>query len=241
MLAAPVGALRFAGEATSAEAPATAHGALLSGIRAADEIAEQIGGDAETVLVVGAGLAGLAAARALLDYGYQVVVVEGRDRLGGRTHTIDLDGYPADLGASWIHGVEGNPLVDLARDAGSAPLAFDYDNEVGAPEDAEQYLDELYAAAEDSEDPEHTALSTLVAALAPEGADSVTSWLLATEVAAEFGADPEQLAVAALDEGADMEGGDAVLARGYQPLVDSFADGPRRSSRLGSSHRRVGG
>ena len=111
-LAAPVGRLHLAGEATSSEAPATTHGALASGLRAAEEVAE-IGG---SVVVIGAGFAGLAAARALVDEGLEVIVVEARDRLGGRAHTIDLAGTPADLGPSWVHGVSDNLVADLAAE-----------------------------------------------------------------------------------------------------------------------------
>src|SRR3954467_600862 len=63
-------------------------------------------------LVLGAGIAGLAAARALRSRGHQVVVLEARDRIGGRCHTKDK----IDLGAHWIHGTEGNPITALARE-----------------------------------------------------------------------------------------------------------------------------
>ncbi|OII31646.1 hypothetical protein BIU98_07720 [Curtobacterium sp. MMLR14_010] len=66
------------------------------------------------VIVVGAGIAGLATARALALRGASVVVLEARDRIGGRTWTDDTLGVPVDLGASWIHGVDGNPLWSLA-------------------------------------------------------------------------------------------------------------------------------
>src|SRR5690349_12431356 len=71
------------------------------------------------VLVVGAGMAGLAAARALTDRGLEVVVIEGRDRIGGRVETRN----GVDLGAHWIHGTEGNPLTNLARQL-SVPTLF---------------------------------------------------------------------------------------------------------------------
>lgn len=72
------------------------------------------------VLVVGAGIAGLAAAQRLLQAGAQVTVLEARDRIGGRIWTSQQwPDAPMDLGASWIHGTEGNPLTDLARQAGA--------------------------------------------------------------------------------------------------------------------------
>ena len=65
----------------------------------------------ERVVVVGAGMAGLVAARLLHDSGFDVTVLEARDRLGGRTWTDDSLGAPLDLGGSWVHGVDGNPLT----------------------------------------------------------------------------------------------------------------------------------
>ncbi|WP_084478189.1 FAD-dependent oxidoreductase [Nocardia jejuensis] len=62
------------------------------------------------ILVVGAGIAGLAAAQALRRIGHTVRVLEARDRIGGRIWT---DAAGVDLGAHWVHGTEGNPLTEL--------------------------------------------------------------------------------------------------------------------------------
>ena len=76
------------------------------------------------VAVVGAGVAGLAAARALALGGRRVVVLEARDRIGGRTWTDTSLGVPVDLGASWIHGIDGNPLWALASSFGIDTVEF---------------------------------------------------------------------------------------------------------------------
>ncbi|QVI19243.1 FAD-dependent oxidoreductase [Nocardia tengchongensis] len=86
-------------------------------------------GARQRVIVVGAGIAGLAAARSLADRGHDVVVVEARDRIGGRIRTSGhWADAPADLGATWIHGVDGNPITDLARKAGAATVPTSYEN-----------------------------------------------------------------------------------------------------------------
>mmetsp|Transcript_8441 Transcript_8441/g.14234 ORF Transcript_8441/g.14234 Transcript_8441/m.14234 type:complete len:492 (-) Transcript_8441:229-1704(-) len=72
-----------------------------------------------SVLVLGAGIAGLAASRELLKHGIRVEILEGRDRAGGRLHTTTCSGIPIDIGASWIHGIHGNPVTELAKQAGA--------------------------------------------------------------------------------------------------------------------------
>ena len=68
------------------------------------------------VVIVGAGIAGLGAAVALRNAGFEVIVVEARNRIGGRIHSsMRWPDLPVDLGASWIHGTKGNPVEALAR------------------------------------------------------------------------------------------------------------------------------
>ena len=97
-------------------------------------------GEPTRVVVIGAGMAGLGAANALHNAGVEVIVLEGRDRLGGRTWTRDVGGVPVDVGGSWIHTATGNPMSTLADCAGVARIpndiqgqlnrlsAYDYDN-----------------------------------------------------------------------------------------------------------------
>ncbi|KAJ0976059.1 hypothetical protein J5N97_018024 [Dioscorea zingiberensis] len=77
--------------------------------------------DRGSVLIVGAGLAGLAAARQLIGFGFRVLVLEGRNRPGGRVYTERMGekgSAAVDLGGSVITGIHANPLGVLARQLG---------------------------------------------------------------------------------------------------------------------------
>lgn len=70
------------------------------------------------VIIVGAGLSGLSAATSLLADGITPIVLEGRNRVGGRIHTQVVDGTALDLGAGWIQAAETSPLVELVKELG---------------------------------------------------------------------------------------------------------------------------
>ncbi len=83
-----------------------------------------------TVVVIGAGAAGIAAGFSLQKKGFKVIVLEARDRIGGRIYSAkDGDGV-IDLGASWIHGMDGNPLVKLAKKYKVPIVETNYDSQV---------------------------------------------------------------------------------------------------------------
>lgn len=77
----------------------------------------------QRVCVVGAGISGLRAAGVLASEGLKVSIFEARGRIGGRVHQSSQLGLPVDLGASWIHGADENPFVELATLSGTATAA----------------------------------------------------------------------------------------------------------------------
>lgn len=74
-------------------------------------------GMAYDVVVIGAGFAGLTAARELVKNGLEPVVLDGRDRVGGRSSTTTLAGVPVDLGGTFV-GPTQDAVLALARELG---------------------------------------------------------------------------------------------------------------------------
>ncbi len=83
----------------------------------------------EKVIIIGAGMAGLAAADTLRNAtGYDVTILEARQRIGGRVNSDSSLGVTVDLGGSWIHGTFLNPLNKLTKRFGAKTVKTDYDH-----------------------------------------------------------------------------------------------------------------
>ena len=74
-------------------------------------------GDVE-VAVIGGGAAGIGAARRLRNACVKALIVEARDRLGGRAWTSEAGGFPIDLGCGWLHSAKRNPWTEIAEAQG---------------------------------------------------------------------------------------------------------------------------
>jgi monoamine oxidase len=85
-------------------------------------------GATKRVIIVGAGIAGIAAARVLKEAGHEVVIIEARDRIGGRIWTDYSLGTPIDMGASWIHHSKTNPLTEIVAQHRLGVKTTDYAN-----------------------------------------------------------------------------------------------------------------
>lgn len=227
----------FAGEATAADNPATVHGAQESGRRVAAEV-QSAAGAGERIVVIGAGAAGITAGRLLTDDGFEVLVVEARDRMGGRLHTVTAgDDILLELGASWVHDLSASDLAEQLAEIGVAVAAFDYDSQVvlGTDgvrmQDADSFIDPatqaLAGAIEwaEEQDVDLSVAEALSSSGAAEGVDSsALVYLDDSEIATEYGASASELSAWwGFEEGS--EGDDVIVLGGYDALVRTTADG----------------
>lgn len=183
------------------------------------------------VVVIGAGAAGLAAARALRAGGRRVVVLEARNRIGGRAHTdTSALGLPFDRGAHWLHSAEVNPFLADARRLGRRTWLSGADGltllRAGRPlKDGEAQLEAAMAQLERRV--VRRSLLGVDFALGQAAGDELQ------QVAAEYAAftlatDRDRLSVQ--DFGALADGEDYVVEGGFGQLVaDLAADVPVRT------------
>lgn len=189
------------------------------------------------IAVIGAGMAGLAAARALRDAGATVTVYEARNRIGGRVWTDRTwPDLPVDMGASWIHGLKRNPLTALAQKAGVDLQRTDYESAAAFGAGREhRYPKEPWDTLE---------LAQTLARQAPADMDlraavmALPLWAKLSEthraelrsavhrmVEHEYGADWSALSARSYDEGQGFGGGDALFPQGYDQLARHAAQG----------------
>lgn len=192
-------------------------------------------------LVIGAGMAGLRAAQVLRQAGQRVLLLEARNRLGGRTWTDDALGLPVDLGASWIHGLEGNPIHTLAQRLNVALAYTDYDDLTryaadGTPLAAraaravddllERVLEEASAWAEDrNRDVSLQAAINAVTAGLSTAERRTLAYAVNTAIEHEFAAAAEELSAWYYDDTEAFDGDDVIFPQGYRLLVQAVAEG----------------
>jgi monoamine oxidase len=205
-------------------------------------------------IIIGAGVAGLAAARMLTDAGERPVVLEARDRIGGRVWTSRFwPDLPVDLGASWIHGTQGNPLTDLADQAGARRVGTSYErtltlDAVGRSMDADVAL----APAARLVDAARTAASGARGDMSLARAVGISSdwqradlparrrvraWINST-IEHEYGGDWTDLSAWRFDEAEAFPGEDVLFPDGFDRIPARLARG--LSVRLGSPVAEVG-
>ena len=83
------------------------------------------------VIVVGAGYCGLTAARNAALEGLKVLLLEGRDRIGGRSWSSNISGYPFEMGGTWVHWGQSNVWREIVRYGMERDVEMSFDFEKG--------------------------------------------------------------------------------------------------------------
>jgi monoamine oxidase len=187
--------------------------------------------------VIGAGMAGLAAARTLADAGAEVTVFEARNRIGGRVWTSRLwPDLPVDMGASWIHGTKGNPLTALADHAGLERRGTDYDSAIaigpGGREVTAKEPWRMVEAAQERAFDASTDLSLMASVttlpawqrLAPAEQDALRQ-SVHRSIEQEYAADWGLLSARSFDASDDFPGADVLFPGGMDALCQTAALG----------------
>jgi len=192
----------------------------------------------EYIIVIGAGIAGLAAAKTLNNAGNTVVILEANEYYGGRIQTVSFNDYYADLGASWIHGIDGNPLYSLTIENNINTIATHYDpsyifdingEEVTNAEwsEIEALLEQLVSLA--YENP-NISLKSLLSLIEPDL--NLSDKLLRTfygsvrsEIEIPYAVDSEDISAKALTTNDSFPGEDVIFKNGMGQLTDILAQG----------------
>lgn len=193
----------------------------------------------KTFAIVGAGIAGLAAARHLADAGYEVTVFEASDRIGGRIYTSTEFGFTIEIGANWVHGDEGNPLMPVTKASAIASFAYDFDDwriinadggdlaEEAAWEDMSAALSDAMDEASGGEEAGQTVAEYLSAnkaftKRAKANADLAKA-VLRRELSGDYGADADEISAEAWNFGGDIKGEDLLVTNGYDHIIQHLA------------------
>ncbi len=189
----------------------------------------------KTALVIGAGISGLAAARTLKDASWDVLVLEARNRIGGRIETVRSLGEVLERGANWIHGTDDNPLMHLAREAGAVPVETDYEDVLAFGPDGALLSDDVLEKAETRYDTllkridarvDKSEDRPLLSALRSEMPQFLADPLLCAlgaDTESDTGGRLEDLSAYYFDEDDVFDGPDVILGGGYDRICDLLA------------------
>jgi len=196
------------------------------------------------VIVIGAGVSGLAAAKTLVSRGHSVIVLEGRNRIGGRIATsAKWADAPVDHGASWIHGQTGNPITAIAKQVG-APLVTTNENSMIVYNTDGKVLDATSSKKLES-------LRSTIARSVTKAQNSLrsdiplqsaieagTGWasrplqdqiwmryLINSDYEQEYGGSATSLSALWFDQDSDFSGRDLLFTKGYRSVTDFLAQG----------------
>jgi monoamine oxidase len=189
----------------------------------------------KTVLIIGAGISGLAAAKKLKEKGFNVIVLEAQNKVGGRLRTNRSLGVAFDEGASWIHGTTGNPITNLAQQAGmntaftddESLVCYDFNGTLrpdAVYDNAEAELETILSTLKNSGTATQS-FETVFNNLHPTKVnDRLWKFLLSTYVTFDLG-DLNKVSSTLYDEGEEFSGEERISTNGFDTIPNYLANG----------------
>ena len=190
----------------------------------------------KTVVVIGAGISGLAAAKKLKEKGYTVIVLEAQEKVGGRIRTDRSLGVAFDEGASWIHGPSGNPITNLASQSGANTFLTSDDSVKVFDTNGTEYSDTILTNSENqfesalnavrSAGTQTQSFQTVFNSLYPTQAnDRLWKYMLSAFLEFNTGGDISKLSSKFFDDDEEYSGEDVIITNGYDKVTDFLAIG----------------
>jgi monoamine oxidase len=195
------------------------------------------------VIVIGAGMSGLAAAKDLQSKGKKVILLEAQNAIGGRTVTDRSLGVPLDLGASWIHGVNKNPIAAIASSLNLATSPTNYDAIQRYDYDGREITDTEDTLVDKNYSTLMSAVSKAQRAAKQDQSLGVTinsinatktytpfeqraiQYSVNTEIEHDYAADVSVMSLKYWDQDSDFGGQDVLITQGYDQITSYLASG----------------
>ncbi len=190
----------------------------------------------KSVIVIGAGISGLAAAKKLQESGFDVIVLEAQAKVGGRLRTDRSLGVPFDEGASWIHGPKGNPITNLANQAGAKTYLTNDDSLIIYDVNGNEYSDNKL-------DPEYDRYESALSAVEKAGNKSKSfesvfndlypnlsnnrlwKYMLSAYLEFDYGGDISKLSSKYFEDDEAFSGADVIITNGYDTIPKYLSNG----------------
>ena len=197
---------------------------------------ENINPNGKTVVVIGGGISGLAAAKKLKEKGFTVIVLEAQEKVGGRMRTDRSLGVAFDEGASWIHGPSGNPITSLASQSGANTFLTSDDSVEVFDTSGAAYSDSFLTNAENQFNNALNAVrnagtqiesfQTVFNSLYPTQANSkLWKYMLSAYLEFNTGGDISKLSSKFFDDDEEFNGEDLIITNGFDKVTDFLAQG----------------
>ena len=190
----------------------------------------------KTVVVIGGGISGLAAAKKLKEKGFTVIVLEAQDKVGGRIRTDRSLGVAFDEGASWIHGPSDNPITNVASEAGASTFLTADDSVQVFDTNGTAYADTVLTSSEKQfqsaldavrkAGTQTQSFQTVFNTQNPSKTnDRIWTYMLSAYLEFDTGGDISKISSKYFDDDDAYSGADVIVTNGYDKVTDFLAKG----------------